>query len=219
MIIVKKLCKTYGEKDGKIEALNHVNLEIEDGEFVAIMGASGSGKSTLLHLLGGLDRASGGRIEYDGKNIFEMNDRELSAFRLHNIGFVFQAYNLFPELTVYQNIMLPLRLGHRKDYENKGEKLMDKLGLKNRRNHLPQQLSGGQQQRVAIARAMIMNPKVILCDEPTGNLDKNSGEVVMNLLQDLNQKHGITIIMVTHDNELAEKTQRILRMSDGKIMV
>lgn len=215
-IRVENLCKIYGTKDAKIIALDHINMEIGKGEFVAVMGASGSGKSTLLHLLGGLDRADSGSVEYFGQNLSDMNDVQLSDFRLHNIGFIFQAYNLFPELSVYENILLPFRMDHRRGGKKEAQELMEFLGLTDRRNHLPQQLSGGQQQRVAIARAMVMKPKVLLCDEPTGNLDRHSGEVVMELLQRLHKEQGMTIVMVTHDEVLAGKTERILRMCDGR---
>ena len=215
-IRVENLCKIYGTKDAKIIALDHVNMEIGKGEFVAVMGASGSGKSTLLHLLGGLDRADSGSVEYFGQNLPDMNDVQLSDFRLHNIGFIFQAYNLFPELSVYENILLPFGMDHRRGGKKEAQELMELLGLTDRRNHLPQQLSGGQQQRVAIARAMVMKPKVLLCDEPTGNLDRHSGEVVMELLKRLHKEQGMTIVMVTHDEVLAGKTERILRMCDGR---
>lgn len=215
-IRVENLCKIYGTKDAKIIALDHINMEIGKGEFVAVMGASGSGKSTLLHLLGGLDRADSGSVEYFGQNLPDMNDVQLSDFRLHNIGFIFQAYNLFPELSVYENILLPFRMDHRRGGKKEAQELMELLGLTDRRNHLPQQLSGGQQQRVAIARAMVMKPKVLLCDEPTGNLDRHSGEVVMELLKRLHKEQGMTIVIVTHDEVLAGKTERILRMCDGR---
>ena len=215
-ICVENLCKIYGTKDAKIMALDHINMEIGKGEFVAVMGASGSGKSTLLHLLGGLDRADSGSVEYFGQNLSDMNDVQLSDFRLHNIGFIFQAYNLFPELSVYENILLPFRMDHRRGGKKEAQELMELLGLTDRRNHLPQQLSGGQQQRVAIARAMVMKPKVLLCDEPTGNLDRHSGEAVMELLKRLHKEQGMTIVMVTHDEVLAGKTERILRMCDGR---
>lgn len=215
-IRVENLCKIYGTKDAKIIALDHINMEIGKGEFVAVMGASGSGKSTLLHLLGGLDRADSGSVEYFGQNLPDMNDVQLSDFRLHNIGFIFQAYNLFPELSVYENILLPFRMDHRRGGKKEAQELMELLELTDRRNHLPQQLSGGQQQRVAIARAMVMKPKVLLCDEPTGNLDRHSGKVVMELLKRLHKEQGMTIVMVTHDEVLAGKTERILRMCDGR---
>lgn len=215
-IRVENLCKIYGTKDAKIIALDHINMEIGKGEFVAVMGASGSGKSTLLHLLGGLDRADSGSVEYFGQNLPDMNDVQLSDFRLHNIGFIFQAYNLFPELSVYENILLPFRMDHRRGGKKEAQELMELLKLTDRRNHLPQQLSGGQQQRVAIARAMVMKPKVLLCDEPTGNLDRHSGKVVMELLKRLHKEQGMTIVMVTHDEVLAGKTERILRMCDGR---
>ena len=169
-IRVENLCKIYGTKDAKIIALDHINMEIGKGEFVAVMGASGSGKSTLLHLLGGLDRADSGSVEYFGENLLDMNDVQLSDFRLHNIGFIFQAYNLFPELSVYENILLPFRMDHRKGGKKEAQELMELLGLTDRRNHLPQQLSGGQQQRVLLARALCAAQKILLLDEPVSGL-------------------------------------------------
>ena len=215
-IRVKNLCKVYGTKDAKIMALDHINMEIGEGEFVAVMGASGSGKSTLLHLLGGLDRADSGSVEYFGENLLDMNDVQLSDFRLHNIGFIFQAYNLFPELSVYENILLPFRMDHRKGGKKEAQELMELLGLTDRRNHLPQQLSGGQQQRVAIARAIVNNPKLLLADEPTGALDSKSGAQIMELFQSLHEE-GVTIIMITHDSEIASHAQRVIHIRDGQI--
>lgn len=218
LINVENLTKRYGQKDAEILALNHVSLSVEEGEFLSIMGASGSGKSTLLNLMGGLDTPTEGRVLYDGENIFDMDDEALSGFRLENIGFIFQSYNLIPELSVRENILLPSVLAGRKDSEEQMKKVSKMLGLDDRLEHLPWQLSGGQQQRAAIARALMNRPKVLLCDEPTGNLDKNSGSNVMSILCELNKKHGITIIMITHDPVLAKETTRILNISDGIIV-
>ena len=219
LINIENLTKRYGEKDAEILALNHVSLSVEEGEFLSIMGASGSGKSTLLNLMGGLDMPTEGRVLYDGENIFDMDDEALSKFRLENIGFIFQSYNLIPELSIRENILLPSVLAGRKDSEEQMEKVSKVLGLDDRLGHLPWQLSGGQQQRAAIARALMNRPKVLLCDEPTGNLDKNSGNNVMSILSELNKKHGITIIMITHDPKLAKETTRILNISDGVIVM
>lgn len=218
LINIENLSKRYGEKEAEIKALNNVSLSVEKGEFLAIMGASGSGKSTLLNLMGGLDTPTEGRVLYHGENIFEMNDDRLSKFRLEKIGFIFQSYNLIPELSVRENILLPSVLAKKKENGMKMSDIVRALGLDDRLDHLPQQLSGGQQQRAAIARALMNQPEVLLCDEPTGNLDKSSGENVMDLLKFLNEEHGITIIMITHDPMLAEKTTRMLTISDGVIM-
>ncbi len=218
LINIENLSKKYGEKDAEITALNNVSLSVEKGEFLAVMGASGSGKSTLLNLLGGLDTPTEGRVLYNGENIFEMEDERLSRFRLEKIGFIFQSYNLIPELSVRENILLPSVLAKRKEDDVKMYDIARALGLSERLDHLPQQLSGGQQQRAAIARALMNQPEVLLCDEPTGNLDKSSGENVMELLESLNKEYGITIIMITHDPMLAEKTTRMLTISDGVIV-
>lgn len=218
LINIENLSKKYGEKEAEIMALNNVSLSVEKGEFLSVMGASGSGKSTLLNLLGGLDTPTEGRVLYNGENIFEMEDEKLSKFRLEKIGFIFQAYNLIPELSVRENILLPSVLAKRKEDDAKMSDIARALGLSERLDHLPQQLSGGQQQRAAIARALMNQPEVLLCDEPTGNLDKSSSENVMELLKFLNKEYGITIIMITHDPLLAEKTTRMLTISDGVIV-
>lgn len=217
LINIENLSKRYGEKEAEIRALNNVSLSVEKGEFLAIMGASGSGKSTLLNLMGGLDTPTEGKVLYNGENIFEMDDDELSKFRLEKIGFIFQSYNLIPELSVRENILLPSVLAKRKENSVKMSDITRALGLDDRLDHLPQQLSGGQQQRAAIARALMNQPQVLLCDEPTGNLDRNSSENVMDLLKFLNEEHGITIIMITHDPILAGKATRMLTISDGGI--
>ena len=217
LISVENLSKKYGIKEAEITALDHVSLTVEKGEFLSVMGASGSGKSTLLNLMGGLDTPTEGKVIYGSDNIFDMDDETLSKFRLEKIGFIFQSYNLIPELTVRENILLPSVLANRKESDEKMKEISESLGLENRLDHLPQQLSGGQQQRAAIARALMNRPEVLLCDEPTGNLDKKSGEAVMELLKTLNTEQGITIIMITHDPALARETTRTLTISDGVI--
>lgn len=217
LISVENLSKKYGLKEAEITALDHVSLTVEKGEFLSVMGASGSGKSTLLNLMGGLDTPTEGKVIYGSDNIFDMDDETLSKFRLEKIGFIFQSYNLIPELTVRENILLPSVLANRKESDEKMKEISESLGLENRLDHLPQQLSGGQQQRAAIARALMNCPEVLLCDEPTGNLDKKSGEAVMELLKTLNTERGITIIMITHDPALARGTTRTLTISDGVI--
>ena len=217
MINVQNLIKTYGTGDTAVHALKNLSLEINDGEMTAVIGTSGSGKSTLLHALGGLDTDLTGKIFYDETNIMEMNDVKLSDFRLKNIGFVFQFFNLVPELTAKENILVPLMIGKVKADEKYFNELSGTLGIADRLSHYPSQLSGGQQQRVAIARALINKPKVILCDEPTGNLDKKSGDEVMQLLKKLRSEYGQTIIMVTHDSEIASTADRIIRIEDGEM--
>lgn len=218
LINTEKLSKKYGKDDTEIAALDNVTIAIDKGEFVSVMGASGSGKSTLLNLLGGLDFPTEGTVCYEGRNIFDMDDDELSDFRLKKLGFIFQSYNLIPELTVRENILLPKAIAKEKQDGKRMAEIVEILGLSDRLEHLPQQLSGGQQQRAAIARALVNEPEIILCDEPTGNLDKKSGENVIRLLKMLNETYGITIVMITHDPELAKETSRIIRISDGKIV-
>lgn len=224
LLSTENLSKKYGKGEAEIIALNQVSISVEKGEFVSVMGASGSGKSTLLNLLGGLDYPTEGRVFYhclsseDGDNIFDMDDETLSDFRLRKIGFIFQSYNLVPELTVRENILLPKAIAKEKQEPERMSEIVEKLGLTDRLDHLPGQLSGGQQQRAAIARALINQPEILLCDEPTGNLDKKSGENVMQLLRMLNQDYGITIVMITHDPVLAGQTMRTIRISDGKIV-
>lgn len=211
------LTKTYGTGDNVVHALTDVSLDIEEGKFVSIIGSSGSGKSTLLNLLGGLDRPTSGDIILDGKAIFEMDDEALTIFRRRKIGFVFQNYNLVPILNVYENIVLPIELDGTKIDTAYVDKIMDVLGLSEKKLSMPNQLSGGQQQRVAIARALIHKPKVLLCDEPTGNLDSQSGKEVLRLLRELQSEDGQTIIMVTHDGNIADQADRIVRIEDGQI--
>lgn len=216
MINIKDLTRTYGKGEGKVTALDCVSLTINDGEMVAIIGKSGSGKSTLLNLIGGLDKPTSGQIFFNDKELGSMKDTELSEFRLKNIGFVFQFFDLIPELTAEENVLLPSRLAKNK---NAGaEDIYSALDITDRVKHYPSELSGGQQQRAAIARALINSPDVILCDEPTGNLDKASGEEVMALLKRLNSEQGKTVIIVTHDQGIAEQCGRIIEISDGKII-
>jgi putative ABC transport system ATP-binding protein len=219
MIILKteKLKKYYDENINLVKALDGVDLEIEKGEFVSIVGTSGSGKSTLLHMLGGLDRATEGRVYVDGKDIFSMTDDELTIFRRRNIGFVFQNYNLVPILNVYENIVLPLELDGNKIDENHLNNIIKTLGLSEKINNLPNNLSGGQQQRVAIARALAAKPAIILADEPTGNLDSKTGLEVLGLLKITGEKFNQTIVMITHNEEIAQLADRIIRIEDGKI--
>ena len=216
MIKTENLTRTYGKGEGKVTALDGVSLTINDGEMVAIIGKSGSGKSTLLNLIGGLDKPTEGRIFYNDKEIGSMKDSELSELRLKNVGFVFQFFDLIPELTAEENVLLPSRLAKNKDAG--ADELYKALDIGDRVKHYPSELSGGQQQRAAIARALINSPDVILCDEPTGNLDRASGEEVMALLKRLNSEQGRTVIIVTHDRGIAEQCGRIIEISDGKIV-
>ena len=214
MIKTVNLTRTYGKGEGQVVALKGIDLTINDGEMVAIIGKSGSGKSTLLNLIGGLDVPTEGKIFYNDTEIGKMNDTELSRFRLNNVGFVFQFFDLIPELTAEENILLPSKLAKKK--ENNADSIYSALDISDRIKHYPSELSGGQQQRAAIARAMINSTDVLLCDEPTGNLDKRSGEEVMALLKTLNEK-GKTVIIVTYDADIAEQCKRIIEISDGHI--
>ena len=215
MIKTENLTRTYGKGDGKVTALAGVDITINDGEMVAIIGKSGSGKSTLLNLLGGLDKATEGKVFYNDKDLSTMNDTKLSEFRLKNIGFVFQFFDLIPELTAEENVLFPAKLAKKK--ETTESDLSTALDITDRVKHYPSELAGGQQQRAAIARALINDPDVILCDEPTGNLDKASGEEVMNLLKRLNQEQNKTVIIVTHDSDIAAQCNRIIELSDGTV--
>mgnify|MGYP000771525016 FL=1 len=212
------LVKTYGSGETAVKALDDVSLEVSKGEFVAIVGASGSGKSTLLHLIGGVDRPTSGKIFVDGNDISKMNDDKLAAFRRRQVGIVYQFYNLIPILTVEENITLPCDLDGRGVDRERLEMILDSFGLRARRKHLPNQLSGGQQQRTSIARALINNPSLVLADEPTGNLDSKSSEEVMSMLKMCNQSYGHTVIMITHNLDIAKQADRIITISDGKIV-
>lgn len=212
------LKKYYGNGDTTVKALDGVNLSVRDGEFAAIVGTSGSGKSTLLHMLGGLDRPTGGTVEVEGKNIFSLKDDALTIFRRRKIGFIFQSYNLVPVLNVYENIVLPIELdGNRLDKKHI-DNIIETLGLTEKVNSLPNQLSGGQQQRVAIARALASKPAIILADEPTGNLDSKTSLDVMGLLKITSERFSQTIVMITHNEEIAQTADRIIRIEDGKIV-
>lgn len=214
----KNLRKIYGSGDTEVKALDGVNLSVENGEFVAIVGTSGSGKSTLLHMLGGLDRPTSGSVTVDGKNIFALKDEALTIFRRRKIGFVFQSYNLVPVLNVYENIVLPVQLDGRRVDEDFIGKIVKTLGLDGRLDALPSQLSGGQQQRVAIARALAAAPAIILADEPTGNLDSKTSQDVLGLLKVTSQKFSQTIVMITHNEEIAQMADRVIRIEDGRIV-
>ena len=214
----RDLKKQYGTGETAVHALAGVNLSVENGEFVAVVGTSGSGKSTLLHMLGGLDRPTSGKVYVDGKDIFALKDDELTIFRRRKIGFVFQSFNLVPVLSVYENIVLPLQLdGKTVDNAFIGE-IAEALGLKEKLNVLPNQLSGGQQQRVAIARALAAKPAILLADEPTGNLDSRTSQDVMGLLKTTSSKFAQTIVMITHNEEIAQLADRIIRIEDGRIV-
>lgn len=216
MIKVDNLIKSY-RIGGGVKALNNVSFSVKDGELVFIMGKSGSGKSTLLHMLGGLDKPTSGSVKYDENEITSLSENALSVFRRDNIGYIFQDYNLIPELTAEENIKYPAYLAKKKIDKELWNYLADALDINDRLSHLPSQLSGGQQQRVAIARALLTDPRVVLCDEPTGNLDSNSSAAVQDILFRLNRELHKTIIIVTHDNEFAAKGGRIIRLKDGKI--
>lgn len=212
------LSKTYNTGSIKIKALHNINVEFEQGKITAIIGASGSGKSTLLHLLGGIDTDAEGSVLLDNKDILQMNDAKLSRFRSKKIGFIFQFFNLIPELTARENIILPYLISNSKNKSNHVAELSKKLGIDDRLDHYPAMLSGGQQQRVAIARALINNPDILLCDEPTGNLDSKSAKEVISLLHDLSKEESKSVIIVTHDNQIAEECDKIITIADGRIV-
>ena len=215
---VENLTKIYGKDSTKVVALDHVSFSVEKGEFVAIVGASGSGKSTLLHLIGGVDRPTSGKVFIDGKDIFNFNDDKLAIFRRRQVGLIYQLYNLIPILNVEENITLPLSLDNREIDKEKLNEMLKLLGLQNRRMHLPNELSGGQQQRTSIGRALITNPTIILADEPTGNLDSKSSDEIVALLKKSNKELNQTIIMITHNMEIAKVADRIIKIEDGKII-
>ena len=218
LLEVKNICKTYGSGETAVKALKDVSFSVPKGEYVAVVGESGSGKSTLLNMIGALDTPTTGKVLIDGKDIFAMDERKLTVFRRRNIGFIFQAFNLVPELTVEQNIIFPVLLDYQKPDKKYLEELLAVLNLKERRNHLPSQLSGGQQQRVAIARALIAKPRIVFADEPTGNLDTRTGEDTMRLLMECAAEFGQTLIVVTHNPEIAQKAQQVIRIEDGQIL-
>ncbi len=215
---VENLCKRYGEKDTEVVALHNVSFTVEKGEFVAIIGASGSGKSTLLHLIGGVDRPTSGKVFIDGTDIYELNADKLAIFRRRQVGLIYQFYNLIPILNVVENITLPCRLDGKEVKEERLEELLEILNLKNRKEHLPNQLSGGQQQRVSIGRAIVNYPAIVLADEPTGNLDSKASREIIDLLKMSNQKYNQTVIVITHDENIALEADRILTIDDGKIV-
>ena len=212
---VEDLVKYYGEGENQVRAVDHTSLQIERGKFTAIVGRSGSGKSTLLHLLGGLEQATDGSIKYGDTDFSKMSQNQCDDFRLEHIGVVFQSFNLLPELTAYENIILPLMLQNKNIDDKYVDKLIERLELKDRMNHLPGQLSGGQQQRVALARALINRPSLLLCDEPTGNLDKKTTQSVMELLFDMSKEYSVTLLVVTHDENIAKRFSRVITISDG----
>ena len=214
---VQNLCKTYGKGEAEVRALDHVSFSVGKGEFIAIVGESGSGKSTLLNVVGALDNPTSGKVLIDGKDIFSMPEKKLTVFRRQNIGFIFQSFNLIPELNVEQNITFPLLLDYQKPDQKYVEELLEILGLKERRKHLPSQLSGGQQQRVAIGRALAARPAIIMADEPTGNLDSKNSQEVITLLKSMSAKYRQTILMITHNENHADATDRVLRMTDGRL--
>lgn len=215
LLEVISLSKTYGAGDTAVHALKNVTFSVPKGEYVAIVGESGSGKSTLLNMIGALDNPTSGKVMIDGKDIFSMRERKLTIFRRRNIGFIFQSFNLIPELTVEQNIIFPVLLDYQKPDRKYLEELLDVLNLKKRRNHLPSQLSGGQQQRVAIGRALFTRPSLVLADEPTGNLDSQNSSEVIALLKNASKRYAQTIIMITHNRSIAQTADRVLQVSDG----
>lgn len=218
LLEVKNICKTYGSGETAVKALKDVSFSVPKGEYVAVVGESGSGKSTLLNMIGALDTPTTGKVLIDGKDIFAMDERKLTVFRRRNIGFIFQAFNLVPELTVEQNIIFPVLLDYQKPDKKYLEELLAVLNLKERRNHLPSQLSGGQQQRVAIARALVSKPAIVLADEPTGNLDSRTSADVLGLLQRTSREFNQTLVMITHNDAIAQLADRIVRIEDGKIV-
>jgi lipoprotein-releasing system ATP-binding protein len=220
MIRARGLIKSFMTPVGELEVLRGIDLHISHGEMVAIMGASGVGKSTLLHILGTLDRPTSGIVEHEGRNVFSLSERELTAFRNSRIGFIFQFHHLLPEFSALENVMIPALIGggmDRAEARDRSSGLLDALGVRGRNGHRPGELSGGEQQRVAVARALILNPKVVLADEPTGNLDTATGNELFKLLRDLNEKRGTTFVIVTHNKALSDRCHRVLEMSDGRV--
>ena len=217
LLEVKNICKTYGSGETAVRALKDVSFSVPKGEYVAIVGESGSGQSTLLNMIGALDTPTSGKVLLDGGDVFAMDDKKLTIFRRRNIGFIFQAFNLIPELTVEQNIIFPVLLDYQKPDKTYLEELLTVLNLRERRHHLPSQLSGGQQQRVAIGRALFTRPSLILADEPTGNLDSQNSSEVIALLKNTSKKYEQTIIMITHNRSIAQTADRVLQVSDGRL--
>ena len=215
---VENLTKKYGKKESSVTALDNVSFSVEQGEFVAIIGASGSGKSTLLHLIGGVDRPTSGKVFINGTDIYKLNNDNLAIFRRRQIGLIYQFYNLIPILNVKENITLPCDLDGKRVDQKRLNDLLETLGLKNRINHLPNELSGGQQQRVSIGRALINNPALVLADEPTGNLDSKASRDIVDLLKLSNKKYKQTLILITHDKNIAEEADRVITIQDGKII-
>lgn len=215
---IEKLSKVYGKGDAKVIALNDISFEVEEGEFIAITGPSGSGKSTLLHTIAGLEKPSSGTVYFYDKDIYKMNKKDLTILRRQKIGIIYQFYNLIPTLTVKENILLPIELDRKKVDKEKLENILKFLNLENRKKHLPNELSGGQQQKVAIGRALMINPTIILADEPTGNLDTKSSSEIIQLLQKANKEYKQTIIMITHNLEIAKLADRIIHIEDGKFI-
>lgn len=218
ILSVKNLSKIYGDENNHVIALDNVSFDVEIGEFIAIIGASGSEKSTLLHQIGGVDHPSSGKVIINNTDIYTLNENDLAIFRRNEIGLIYQFYNLIPVLNVKENITLPLQLAHQKVDQKRFNTLIEQLGLSNRLNHLPNQLSGGQQQRVSIARALINQPSLVLADEPTGNLDSKNSDEIIRLLKEANEKYHQTIIIITHDNNIAKLANRVITIKDGKII-
>ena len=218
ILIVKNLSKIYGAENNHVIALDNVSFDVEIGEFIAIIGAGGSGKSHLLHQIGGVDHPSSGKVIINNTDIYTLNENDLAIFRRNEIGLIYQFYNLIPVLNVKENITLPLQLAHQKVDQKRFNTLIEQLGLSNRLNHLPNQLSGGQQQRVSIARALINQPSLVLADEPTGNLDSKNSDEIIRLLKEANEKYHQTIIIITHDNNIAKLANRVITIKDGKII-
>ena len=215
---VENLCKTYGKGKNEVKALNNISFTVNKGEFIAIIGPSGSGKSTLLHILGGVDKPTSGKVFMDDNDVYVQNDEQLAIFRRRQVGLIYQFYNLIPILNVVENMTLPLKLDGQKVNDERVEELLEILGLAERKNHLPSQLSGGQQQRVSIGRALINAPALVLADEPTGNLDSKSSQEIIELLKYSNKKYGQTLILITHEENIALQADRIIRIADGKIV-